>query len=75
MESGAYYEAQQMYKTSYHRCKSRGQVMESYQILQVPGGGAGGGMSCRDGVCTWRPYAPAQREGNKVLARGEGPPA
>ncbi|GLI61650.1 hypothetical protein VaNZ11_004074 [Volvox africanus] len=34
VESGAYYEAQQMYKTSYHRCKARQQLLDAVTILQ-----------------------------------------
>ncbi|GLC44822.1 hypothetical protein PLESTB_001210200 [Pleodorina starrii] len=34
VESGAYYEAQQMYKTSYHRCKARQQLDDAATILQ-----------------------------------------
>ncbi|GIL88170.1 hypothetical protein Vretimale_14087 [Volvox reticuliferus] len=34
VESGAFYEAQQMYKTSYHRCKARQQLMDAITILQ-----------------------------------------
>lgn len=33
--SGAFYEAQQMYKTVYHRCKSRRQTADSYQVLKA----------------------------------------
>ncbi len=35
VEAGNFYEAQQMYKTVYHRYRSRKQLPESYQILQV----------------------------------------
>ncbi|KXZ43711.1 hypothetical protein GPECTOR_82g245 [Gonium pectorale] len=34
VESGAYYEAQQMYKTSFHRCKAKQQLDDAMQILQ-----------------------------------------
>eukprot|EP00879_Flechtneria_rotunda_P003288 GHRR01003513.1.p1 GENE.GHRR01003513.1~~GHRR01003513.1.p1 ORF type:complete len:310 (+),score=113.73 GHRR01003513.1:276-1205(+) len=34
VQAGAYYEAQQMYKTVYHRCKARKQVADSYQVLR-----------------------------------------
>ncbi|GFR50924.1 hypothetical protein Agub_g13243 [Astrephomene gubernaculifera] len=34
VEAGAYYEAQQMYKTSYHRSKARKQLSDAIQILQ-----------------------------------------
>ncbi|EFJ40193.1 hypothetical protein VOLCADRAFT_121754 [Volvox carteri f. nagariensis] len=34
VESGAYYEAQQMYKTSYHRSKARQQFADAVAILQ-----------------------------------------
>lgn len=33
--SGAFYEAQQMYKTVYHRCKARRQTEDSYTVLQA----------------------------------------
>ncbi|KAF6263020.1 hypothetical protein COO60DRAFT_1624749 [Scenedesmus sp. NREL 46B-D3] len=33
--SGAFYEAQQMYKTVYHRCKARRQAEDSYTVLQA----------------------------------------
>lgn len=35
VESGSYYEAQQMYKTVYHRYRNKRQLKDSYQILQV----------------------------------------
>ena len=35
VKAGNHYEAQQMYKTVYHRYHSRKQLPESYQILQV----------------------------------------
>jgi hypothetical protein len=35
VEEGAYYEAQQQYKSTFHRHKSRKQVQESLQVLQV----------------------------------------
>jgi hypothetical protein len=35
VESGAFYEAQQMYKTIYHRQKARKQLEDSYQFLRV----------------------------------------
>lgn len=35
IESGSFYEAQQMYKTVYYRYKARKQVQDSYQILKV----------------------------------------
>lgn len=41
VESGFFYEAQQMYKTVYHRYRARKQTEDSYHILQV--GGARGG--------------------------------
>lgn len=34
VEAGAFYEAQQMYKTTYHRYHSRKQLDESYQVLR-----------------------------------------
>jgi hypothetical protein len=34
VEAGAYYEAQQMYKTTYHRYHSRKQHEEAYQVLR-----------------------------------------
>jgi len=34
VEAGAFYEAQQMYKTTYHRYHSRKQVEEAYQVLR-----------------------------------------
>ena len=34
VESGAFYEAQQMYKTVYHRYRARKSMPESYQVLQ-----------------------------------------
>lgn len=35
VEEGAYYEAQQQYKSTYHRHKARKQVQESLQVLQA----------------------------------------
>lgn len=35
VESGSYYEAQQMYKSVYHRHKARRQIQESYAVLHV----------------------------------------
>lgn len=35
MAEGAYYEAQQMYKTAFHRSKARNQLADALQILQV----------------------------------------
>lgn len=35
VKAGNHYEAQQMYKTVYHRFHSRKQLPESYQVLQV----------------------------------------
>lgn len=34
VQAGAFYEAQQMYKTVYHRCKARKQTADSYQVLK-----------------------------------------
>lgn len=34
VQAGAYYEAQQMYKTVYHRCRSRKQTADSYEVLK-----------------------------------------
>jgi hypothetical protein len=34
VEAGAFYEAQQMYKTTYHRYHSRKQLEEAYQVLR-----------------------------------------
>eukprot|EP00878_Enallax_costatus_P004388 GHUV01004625.1.p1 GENE.GHUV01004625.1~~GHUV01004625.1.p1 ORF type:complete len:311 (+),score=87.64 GHUV01004625.1:204-1136(+) len=34
VQAGAFYEAQQMYKTVYHRCKARKQTADSYEVLK-----------------------------------------
>lgn len=34
VQAGAFYEAQQMYKTVYHRCRSRKQAADSYEVLK-----------------------------------------
>jgi hypothetical protein len=35
VQQGAFYEAQQMYKTVYHRCRSKKQLVDSYRVLEA----------------------------------------
>lgn len=35
VESGSFYEAQQMYKTAYYRFRAKKQLEDGYQILKV----------------------------------------
>lgn len=54
VESGAYYEAQQLYKSVYYRHKARKQMEESFQILQVGAGRAWAGrLRVGGGRCEW----------------------
>ncbi len=62
VESGAFYEAQQMYKTIYHRYKARKQLEDSYQILKV----------CCAPAMYHASHAPACQQSPGPMARVQG---